>query len=165
MQHDAVKEGKAERAGATKEGEGKSRGTSEGDGGSGERAKKEFPEAPGESLLFFFYFLFYVYGGSRFWGLFGTLVVREGREDEMSLACFGCSGWDPDAWSERQDIGNSRARAALETSLSSQHPDFRQRLWTGGASVKPLSDQEGLSKVWRVPCRNRLPTTSDCCNW
>lgn len=41
-----MKEGKAERAGATKEGEGKSRGTSEGDGGSGQRAKKEFPEAP-----------------------------------------------------------------------------------------------------------------------
>ena len=32
-----MKEGKAERAGATKEGEGKSRGTSEGDGGSGRR--------------------------------------------------------------------------------------------------------------------------------
>merc|ERR1712230_340569 len=31
---------------AAKEGEGKSRGTSEGDGGSGQRAKKEFPEAP-----------------------------------------------------------------------------------------------------------------------
>merc|ERR1712093_653873 len=46
VEHDAVKEGKAERAGATKEGEVKSRGTSEGDGGSGQRAKKEFPEAP-----------------------------------------------------------------------------------------------------------------------
>merc|ERR1712093_366661 len=35
VEHDAVKEGK-----------GKSRGASEGDGGSGQRAKKEFPEAP-----------------------------------------------------------------------------------------------------------------------
>ena len=140
MQHDAVKEGKAERAGATKEGEGKSRGTSEGDGGSGERAKKEFPEAPGESLLYFFYFLFSIscLWGSRFWGYSGTLVRREGRGDEMSLACFGCSGWDPDAWSERQNVGNSRARAALESSLLSQYLDFRQRLWRGGASVKPL---------------------------
>ncbi|KAH7407516.1 hypothetical protein BKA64DRAFT_705925 [Cadophora sp. MPI-SDFR-AT-0126] len=47
VQHDAVKSGKAERAGAVKEGEGKSRGASQKDGGSGERAKREFPEAPG----------------------------------------------------------------------------------------------------------------------
>ncbi|KAK0107351.1 hypothetical protein ONS95_004044 [Cadophora gregata] len=46
VQHEAVKEGKAERAGVKGE-EGKSRGTSQEDGGSGERAKKEFPEAPG----------------------------------------------------------------------------------------------------------------------
>ncbi|PVH74180.1 hypothetical protein DL98DRAFT_519487, partial [Cadophora sp. DSE1049] len=47
VQHDAVKEGKAERADAAKgEEEGKSRGTSQKDGGSAERAKRDFPEAP-----------------------------------------------------------------------------------------------------------------------
>jgi len=41
VQHDASREGKDERA----KGNG-SRATSEGSGGSNERAKKEFPEAP-----------------------------------------------------------------------------------------------------------------------
>lgn len=41
IQHDASKEGKAERA----KGDG-SRGTSEGSGGSNRKAKEEFPEAP-----------------------------------------------------------------------------------------------------------------------
>lgn len=41
VQHDAVKEGKEERA----KGEG-SRGTSESSGGSNQKAKEEFPEAP-----------------------------------------------------------------------------------------------------------------------
>lgn len=41
VQHDASKEGKAERA----QGEG-SRGTSEQSGGANQRAKEEFPEAP-----------------------------------------------------------------------------------------------------------------------
>lgn len=45
VQHDAVKEGKEERA---KGKESDSRGASEGDEGSRARAKSEFPEAPGK---------------------------------------------------------------------------------------------------------------------